>query len=170
MRIRKRAKRSDDGVAMILVVSMCMVMLGLALVVAQSVTRQIGPSSRNEHSYAALAAAEAGVAEYVARLQDKSTYYVDTEDQDCVADVGKPGFNAALCGWVDVPGGASDSYEVTLEGPKGEGRLAVTSHHSTFGSPKLDSAILTGPDGRRYDLLKHQQLPGDGTVRPDTSI
>ena len=69
-----------------------------------------------------------------------------------------------------MPGGASDSYEVTLEGPKGEGRLAVTSHHSTFGSPKLDSAILTGPDGRRYDLLKHQQLPGDGTARPDTSI
>jgi hypothetical protein len=69
-----------------------------------------------------------------------------------------------------MPGRASDSYEVTLDGPKGEGRLAVTSHHATFGSPKLDSAILTGPDGRRYDLLKHQQLPGDGTARPDTSI
>jgi hypothetical protein len=24
----------------------------------------------------------------------------------------------------------------------------------------LDSAILTGPDGRRYDLLKHKLLPG----------
>jgi hypothetical protein len=69
-----------------------------------------------------------------------------------------------------VPGIASDTYQVTLEGPKGEGHLAVTSHHSGFGSPQLDSAILTGPDGRRYDLLKHQQLPDDGTARPDTSI
>jgi hypothetical protein len=69
-----------------------------------------------------------------------------------------------------VRGMASDTYQVTLEGPKGEGHLAVTSHHSGFGSPQLDSAILTGPDGRRYDLLKHQQLPDDGTARPDTSI
>jgi hypothetical protein len=69
-----------------------------------------------------------------------------------------------------VPGKTSDSYEVTLEGPKGEGRLAVTALHSTFGPPKLDSAILTGPDGHRYDLLTHQQLPDEGTARHDTSI
>jgi len=69
-----------------------------------------------------------------------------------------------------VPGMASDTYQVTLEGPKGEGHLAVTSHHSGFGSVQLDSAILTGPDGRRYDLLKHRQLPDDGTARPDRSI
>jgi len=69
-----------------------------------------------------------------------------------------------------VPGKSSDSYQVLLEGPKGEGHLAVTAHHSTFGEPSLDSAILTGPDGRRYDLLKHQPLPDDGNVRPDNSI
>ena len=69
-----------------------------------------------------------------------------------------------------VPGKTSDSYQVLLEGPKGEGRLAVTAHHSTFGPPALDIAILTGPDGRRYDLLRHQQLPDDGSPRPDTSI
>jgi hypothetical protein len=69
-----------------------------------------------------------------------------------------------------MPGMASDSYEVVLEGPKGEGHLAITEHHSTFGAPKLDSAILTGPDGRRYDLLKDQQLPGGGSTAPETSI
>ncbi len=69
-----------------------------------------------------------------------------------------------------VPGRASDDYQVLLEGPKGEGHLAVSAHHSTFGAPTLDSAILTGPDGRRYDLLKHQPLPDDGTARPDNSI
>jgi hypothetical protein len=69
-----------------------------------------------------------------------------------------------------IPGRLSNDFDVMLEGPKGEGRLAVRSHHTIFGPPVLDSAILTGPDGRRYDLLKHQRLPDDGIVRPDTSI
>ena len=69
-----------------------------------------------------------------------------------------------------MPGLASNSYDVTLEGPKGEGHLAITAHHSTFGWPRLDGAVLTGPDGRRYDLITHRQLPADGNSTPDTSI
>lgn len=69
-----------------------------------------------------------------------------------------------------VPGRTSHDFGVMLEGPKGEGRLAVKSHHTAFGPPVLDSAILTGPDGRRYDLLQHLPLPYDGPARPDTSI
>jgi hypothetical protein len=57
-----------------------------------------------------------------------------------------------------MPGSSSNAYEILLEGPKGEGHLAVTSH-TEFMGPKLDSAILTGPDGRRYDLLKHEVMP-----------
>jgi hypothetical protein len=67
-----------------------------------------------------------------------------------------------------MPGRSRHDYEIALQGPKGEGHLAVISHQSGFGGFKLDSAILTGPDGRRYDLLKHQLLPSDD--RPDTSI
>ncbi len=67
-----------------------------------------------------------------------------------------------------VPGRASDNFDVLLEGPKGVGYLDVRSRHTVFGTPRLDSAILTGPDGRRYDLLRHLPLPDDG--RPDTSI
>ena len=74
------------------------------------------------------------------------------------------GIDASNFGW--MPGLAEHDYDVTLEGPKGEGHLAVKSHAGLTG-PQLDSAILTGPDGRRYDLLKHQILPGD---HPDTSI
>ena len=69
-----------------------------------------------------------------------------------------------------VPGLASEGFDVTLEGPKGEGQLAIIEHHSGSGPPQLDGAILTGPDGRRYDLLKHKELPGDRNTRPDTSI
>jgi len=78
------------------------------------------------------------------------------------------GVEGNLFSW--VPGRISDSYRVLLEGPKGEGHLAVRAHHATFGPPTLDSAILTGPDGRRYDLIKHARLPGDAVVRPDNSI
>jgi len=69
-----------------------------------------------------------------------------------------------------MPGLASDSYEVALQGPKGPGHLSVSAHHSNLGPLKLDSAILTGPDGRRYDLLKHQVMPEDGQGAPETSI
>ena len=69
-----------------------------------------------------------------------------------------------------MPGGASHAYVVTLEGPKGEGHLAVTSHQSGLKAWKLDSAILTGPDGRRYDLIAHRILPREDGSRPDSSI
>ena len=85
------------------------------------------------------------------------------------------GFGAVVTGvegnvfsW--MPGQSRHGYEVTLQGPKGEGHLAVTSHQAGLEGWKLDSAILTGPDGRRYDLLKHQILPAINSDRPDTSI
>lgn len=68
-----------------------------------------------------------------------------------------------------MPGRSDNAYEVTLEGPKGQGHLAVTAH-SGVGGPRLDSAILTGPDGRRYDLLKHLLLPGDDSRVIERSI
>jgi hypothetical protein len=51
-------------------------------------------------------------------------------------------------------------YHLILRGSKGQGFLDVGSHANSAG-PHLDSAILTGPDGRRYDLLKHTILPGN---------
>lgn len=63
-----------------------------------------------------------------------------------------------------MPGETSNAYEVTLEGSKGEGRLSVTAHTKT-GAPVLDSAILTGPDGSRHDLLHATPLRA-----PDNSI
>lgn len=68
-----------------------------------------------------------------------------------------------------MPWSERSAFAVTLEGPRGEGHLAVTAHGG-MGGPKLDSAILTGPDGRRYNLLKHEPLPGDPDATPDQSI
>ena len=65
-------------------------------------------------------------------------------------------------GFLWMPGMSSHSYDMQLEGSRAKGDLEITAHADAAG-PHLDSAILTGPDGRRYDLLKHQILPGDGT-------
>ncbi|MEY4707437.1 MAG: hypothetical protein RJB58_1160 [Pseudomonadota bacterium] len=68
-----------------------------------------------------------------------------------------------------MPGRADNAYVVTLEGPKGRGQLAV-SGHTGLGGAKIDSAILTGPDVRRYDLLKRQLLPDASGPVIDNSI
>jgi hypothetical protein len=63
--------------------------------------------------------------------------------------------------------GARSSYVLRLEGPRGQGTLAVTSH--TEGrNAKIDALALTGPDGRQYDLLHHAPVPGDGGGGGDT--
>ncbi len=57
--------------------------------------------------------------------------------------------------------GARNAYVLRLEGPRGRGTLSVTSH--TEGpKAKIDALELTGPDGRRYDLLHHAPVPGGG--------
>jgi hypothetical protein len=66
-----------------------------------------------------------------------------------------------------VPGlGTRNGYALELSGAHGQGRLEVTAH-SERGASKIDNMILTGPNGRRYDLLHHTTLPGGP---PDDSI
>lgn len=53
---------------------------------------------------------------------------------------------------------------IDLEGSLGQGTLEVRSH-ATQGGFKIDSLYLSGPDGRRYNLMKHGvPLPAPGTV------
>jgi hypothetical protein len=111
-----RTPRADDGVAMILVMAWGLLMMGLVLVVSQAVVNQIVPSDRSEHSYAALGAAEAGLADIEARLQ------VGT-----IMSVKQDATNLALKGWVPVPGGNTDgeftyAIDATKSGAVGEVR------------------------------------------------
>jgi hypothetical protein len=135
-----RAPGHDDGVALILVIAWGMLVMGLTLVLAQSVIRQIVPSSRSEHSYAALAAAEAGVEDYRARLLVNATYYT-TQDAT----------NAALGGWVPVPGGDTDSeftYAIDSSRAGIGGGLRVYSTGRSGGVTRTVEAVL----GRRSTL------------------
>lgn len=72
------------------------------------------------------------------------------------------GVQGGVFSWIQ--GISQSATLVELEGSRGQGVLAVTSHNEA-GGPKLDSAILTGPDGGRHDLLRGV------TIRaPDGSI
>jgi hypothetical protein len=53
---------------------------------------------------------------------------------------------------------SQNEYSVDLEGSLGNGTLDVRSH-TDQGGVKFDALRLTGPDGRRYDLLNHSVLP-----------
>lgn len=54
--------------------------------------------------------------------------------------------------------GARSNYVLRLEGPRGNGTLAVTAH-TEGAQAKMDALELTGPDGQRYDLLHHAPVP-----------
>jgi hypothetical protein len=62
--------------------------------------------------------------------------------------------------------GQSGSYVADLEGSKGRGALHVTAR-TDHGRLSVQSMILDGPGGARYDLLHHTVQPGDN---PTTSI
>ena len=118
--INRAAVQGDRGSAMLLVMAWGLLMMGLSLVVGQAVINQITPSDRTERSYAALAAAEAGIEDIEARLQVQSitTLIADPD-------------NAALRGWVPVPGGDSAAeftyaIDASKSGAVGEVRAFVT--------------------------------------------
>jgi hypothetical protein len=63
-----------------------------------------------------------------------------------------------------IPGrGTRDEYTLLLQGARAMGTLSVATG-SGAGRAKIESMILTGPDGRRYDLLTDTPLPGNGTT------
>ncbi|MDI1290953.1 MAG: hypothetical protein PSX37_13510, partial [bacterium] len=98
VRVTWRPDDKDRGVAMLLVIAWSMALMALALIVTQAAIRQIRPSDQPEQSSAALAAAEAGIDDYRARLLASPAYYATADPT-----------NAALAGWAPVPGGNTDS-------------------------------------------------------------
>jgi hypothetical protein len=66
-----------------------------------------------------------------------------------------------------VPGlGSHSDYRVALAGSKASGTLQVEAD-SDHGHVHVESMILTGPNGDRYDLMHHTMAP---SPVPTTSI
>ena len=152
--LRPRNGSGDDGFALILVIAWAALMLGLVAVVATDAVRQIRPSDRSEHSFAALSAAEAGLADIEARLQVGTLSSVVGDET-----------NAAMRGWVPVPGGGDDAeftyvIDATKSGSVGEVRAysagrsgevvrileAVLSKRSTLDYVYMSDIETPSPD------------------------
>jgi hypothetical protein len=63
----------------------------------------------------------------------------------------------------DLATGKHASYVAHLRGTKGEGTLAVTAD-TTGGHTHITSMILTGPDGRNYDLTHSEPMAPPGAI------
>ena len=145
------ASAEERGAAMILVIAWSMLLLGFGLIVSQAVVRQIAPSGRNEHSYAALAAAEAGLEDYRAHLQGSSSYY-QTVDAN----------NPALHGWTPVAGGSTTSeytYAVDRLSAGTGGDIRVYSTGRSGGVTRTVMGIFTKRSTLDYVYMSDIETP-----------
>lgn len=106
-----RMRTDERGVAMIMVLGMISI-LTVVVAAALSYAANVAPrTSRDEHWQAALAAAQAGVDDYLAKL-NRNDAYAQTVDCSNVAlkgpkaETNSCGWNSSTAaGWVDVQGG-----------------------------------------------------------------
>ena len=141
----------DEGVAMILVLAWSMALMALALIVTQAAIRQIQPSDRPEQSSSALAAAEAGVDDYRARLLANATYYIDDDPA-----------NVALHGWAPVPGGNTDAeftYAVDASRAGVGGEVRVLSTGRSGGVTRTLEAIMSKRSTLDYVYMSDIETP-----------
>jgi hypothetical protein len=171
---RHRSGPAERGVALITVLLALMALLGLsAAAVAYGVGSQ-NLSRRDQDWNAALAAAEAGIDDYVFRLNENANYHQYS------ATFNPPDGNGAFTGYVPVPGGAgisrfryqADTSRLTVDGTitltsTGRVRDAKRTVQATLRRRSfidylyytdyetLDPALYTGP-----------QFSGDPTYTP----
>ena len=119
-----RTVSREDGVALITVLLLTVVMFGL---VSSSLAYSIGSqnlSRRDQNWNAALAAAEAGLDDYIFRLNENDNYWIY---DDVTAP---PDGNLAFDTWVDVPGPANEGsyrYDVDTSSLVTQGAVTVTA-------------------------------------------
>lgn len=107
---------------MIMVVAWSAILLSMSIVVGQTVLTQVGQSDVNEQSYRALAAAEAGLDDFMARVSGNSNYYA--------VSAGTKAANPAVSDWASIQGGdGSTSYRYDWATPSAAtaGDVVVTS-------------------------------------------
>jgi Tfp pilus assembly protein PilX len=97
--IRRRLKvGQDDGIAMILVMGVVVVVTGLLVTLLKYTTVSIGHSRDEQDTQAALTAAQAGVDEYLSRLNANNVYWQTTDCANVAMRRPIGGANP-VCGW-----------------------------------------------------------------------
>jgi Tfp pilus assembly protein PilX len=134
---RASARRDDRGIAMIMVMASITV-LSLLVTAAIGYALQAQPQERRDQDWnAALAAAQSGVDDYIARLNQNDSYWQSVDCTNPALQGGKTGTNA--CGWTAatppgwqdvVPGSVTQGtfhYDVDSSSIYSQGVIRVTS-------------------------------------------
>ena len=135
---------------MIMVLLWSVMLLAIALAVTLVALRQIQPSDESEKSYAALAAAEAGIEDYLVRLQEPG--YELTIDPD----------NPAFTSFVSVPGGQTDAeftYAVDTSRARSGGEIRVYSTGRAGQIERTVEAVLSRRTPLDYVYLSDIETP-----------
>ena len=128
--------RNDEGSSLIIVLIWSMGLLLLSLVLAQAAVNAIAPSTHSEDSYGALAAAEAGIDDYRARLLVDNRYFLRGPDAS----------NPALTGWAPMPGGdglGEFTYSVDASRALTAGELRVIATGRVGDVTRTVEALMT---------------------------
>lgn len=136
---------------MILVLIFSVGMLLLALVASRVALSLIRPSDASEQSFAALAAAEAGIDDYRAHLQARPDYYVQIDPS-----------NPSLVGWADVPGGETTAqYRVAVDASRAGagGEIHVFSTGRSGNVTRTVEAVLSKRSTLDYVYLSDIETP-----------
>ena len=111
---------TDSGIAMILSLAWGLIFMMLALGVVASVNQLTRASGAGDNYYSAYAAAQAGIDDYIARLQLNPIYWQVTDST-----------NGAFTSYVKIPGSTTDekytyTADTSITGPTGQIILTVT--------------------------------------------
>src|SRR5436309_148243 len=97
MRRARPSRKDDSGIAMIMVMA-AITVLSLLVTAALGYALQAQPQSRRDQDWSAsLAAAQSGVDDYVARLNQNDNYYTSVDCTNIAEKGPKSGTNS--CGW-----------------------------------------------------------------------
>ncbi len=151
---RARAERlgkpvNDSGIALLLAMSWGLIFMMLAFGVVASVNNLTKNSGKSDNYYSAYAAAQAGIDDYIARLQLNPIYWQITDST-----------NGAFTGYVKVPGSATDetftyTADTSTTGPSGQ--IILTSTGKSGNSIRRLRAILRRQSTIDYVLFSDYQ-------------
>ena len=93
----RRVRGGDDGFAMVTVLGICLIMTAL-VIGSLTYASQVRPQARHDQDWnAALAAAQSGVDDYVAKLNQNDSYWTTVDCTNVALKGPKAGTNT--CGW-----------------------------------------------------------------------
>jgi hypothetical protein len=160
--MRSRSRTGEDGVAMITVM-MIVLVLTLLMVAAITYAVQSEPLSRRDQDWnAALAAAQAGVDDYLYRLQQDDNYYSFSK-----ATPPTPA-NTAFTAWRTIPGPANQGqfhYSVDITQFGSQGIVQLTSTGRVRGVQRTIRANL-----RRRGFLDYLYLTDFEVLDPQSGV